>query len=68
MIKVSGIWENKTHKGETFFSGSFGGVRVIILKNGFKKEGSNEPDYNMYFDENKKEAPKETKPANTFED
>lgn len=40
-------------------SGSFGGVRVVILKNTLKKEGSNEPDYNLFFAEQiRKETPK----------
>ena len=35
-------------------AGTSGQVRIIILKNSFKKEGSKEPDYNLYFDEQRK--------------
>jgi len=59
MIKASGLWLNEGADGIKFFSGNLGGVRVIIFKNNYKKEGSNEPDYNMYFDEQKKKDTKE---------
>lgn len=59
MIKASGIWQNKDKSGNTYLSGSMGGLRIVILRNTFKEEGSNEPDWNMYFEENKpKETPK----------
>lgn len=59
MIKVSGLWLNIDKEGNKYFSGGLGNIRVVIFKNTFKEEGSNEPDYNMYFDENKKkEIPK----------
>jgi len=54
MIKISGLWLNKTSEGETYMAGTSGQVRIIILKNSFKKEGSKEPDYNLYFDEQRK--------------
>jgi len=54
MIKISGLWLNKTNEGETYMAGTIGQVRIIILKNSFKKEGSKEPDYNLYFDEQRK--------------
>lgn len=52
MIKLSGLWLNTSKKGEKYFSGALGGGRIVILKNQFKKEGSNEPDYEMYLKEN----------------
>lgn len=61
MLKVTGLWLNEDKNKNKYFSGSMGGVRIIIMKNTFKEEGSNEPDYNMYFEENKpkvKETPK----------
>lgn len=53
MIKATGLWVNNTKSGDKYFSGVLGGVRVVILKNTFKKEGEKTPDWNMYFDENK---------------
>lgn len=53
MIKVSGLWLNDSPKGK-YLSGSIGGIKILVFKNTFKKEGSKEPDYEMYFDEYKK--------------
>lgn len=61
MIKATGLWLNTDKEGNKYFSGSLGNARVVIFKNNFKEEGSNEPDYNMYFAEQvKKEIPKTT--------
>jgi len=59
MIEASGLWLGESKDGKKYFSGSLGNVRVVIFKNTFKKEGSNEPDYKMYFDEQKKKEAKE---------
>ena len=59
MIEASGLWLNESKDGTKYFSGSMGHLRVVIFKNTFKKEGSNEPDYKMYFDEQVKKTPKE---------
>ncbi len=59
MLKVSGLWLNEGKDKQKYFSGSMGGVRILIFKNTFKKEGSNEPDYQMYFDEQAKKDTKE---------
>ncbi len=62
MIKVCGLWEN--HKdGKRYFTGSLGGVRIVILPNDFKKE-SKHPDFNLFFvpierRERSEEKPKE---------
>ena len=60
MFKVTGLWKNEK-EGKVNLAGTIGSIRVVIFPNTFKKEGSNEPDYQMYFDEQKKEAPKEAK-------
>jgi hypothetical protein len=59
MIEATGLWLNEGKEGVKYFSGSMGHLRVVIFKNTFKKEGSNEPDYKMYFDEQAKKTPKE---------
>lgn len=51
MIEVSGLWIHESKEGKKYFTGNMGKVRIVIFKNTLKKEGSNEPDYNMYFDE-----------------
>ena len=59
MFKVTGLWLNESGEGEKYFSGNIGGMRVLVFKNSFKEEGSNEPDYNLFFAENrKKDTPK----------
>lgn len=47
MIKLTGLWSNKSSSGETYLSGKIGRGRILILKNKLKKEGSNEPDYEL---------------------
>jgi hypothetical protein len=55
MIKATGLWVNESKDGKTtYFGGSLGGAKVLIYRNTFKKEGSNEPDYNLYFAEHVK--------------
>ena len=59
MIKLSGMWINESKSGEKFFSGNLGSGRIVLLKNTFKEEGNNEPDYNLYIEEQvKKVVPK----------
>lgn len=53
------MWLNEGKEENKFFSGNLGSVRILIFKNTFKKEGSNEPDYQMYFDEQAKKDTKE---------
>lgn len=59
MINATGMWLNKTKSGEAYFSGSMGGLKVMLFKNKFKKKDS-QPDYQLVFGENKKkDAPQE---------
>lgn len=58
MIKLTGLWENKNEKGETYFTGTLGNCRILAFRNSYKKE-DNEPDFILYLDERKpKEVPK----------
>ena len=45
LTRVCGLWKGQTKDGKTYLSGSLGNVRVLVFPNGFKKEGSNEPDF-----------------------
>jgi len=54
MLKITGIWENKDKNGNVYYSGYLGSSRVMIMKNTYKKEGTKEPDFNMYLAEAKK--------------
>jgi uncharacterized protein (DUF736 family) len=50
MIEVTGLWEKRDKNGNTFFTGSLGGVSVMIFKNS-KKQKENQPDWRVYFAE-----------------
>ena len=54
-VKLTGLWENTTTKGEVYYSGSLGTAKLLIFKNSFK-EKDNDPDFNLFL------APKEKKP------
>jgi len=56
MLKLTGLWLNVSGKGEKYFTGNLGNARVVIMKNTFKVEGSNEPDYTLYLDEPRKKV------------
>ena len=57
MIQIGGLWENKDKKDNVYLSGYLGNAKIIIFKNGFKKEQKH-PDWIMYIAEGKKrEAP-----------
>lgn len=69
MIKLTGLWSNTSKDGKiTFLSGNLGGGRIVIMKNNFKKEGSNEPDFNLLIEEQlKKENTSAIFPKNNEE-
>ena len=64
-IKLSGLWSNQTQSGDSYLSGSLGSAKLLIFKNTFKEEGSNQPDYNLYLApiEKKEEAAEELPPT-----
>ena len=62
MIKLTGLWENTTKRGETYFKGNLGSGQVLVFKNKYKK-GENDPDYVMYLAEKEK---KEMQPEDPF--
>lgn len=66
MIQLGGLWKGTDKQGNEYFSGYLGNARLIIFKNGYKKEDKH-PDYVMYVDENKKKGEKKAAPAATQE-
>lgn len=54
-VKLTGLWENTTAKGEKYFSGSLGAARLLMFRNSYKEDGDNQPDYNLFL------VPKEKK-------
>lgn len=52
MIQITGLWLNETQDGQKYFTGYMGNARVLIFRNGYKKEDKH-PDYILYVSENK---------------
>jgi hypothetical protein len=50
LIKLSGLWLSEGDKGK-YFSGYNGSTQYLVFKNGYKKDGSKEPDYILYVTE-----------------
>lgn len=47
LIELTGLWENKDRKGNTYLSGNLSpGVRVLVFKNNYK-QNEREPDYRL---------------------
>jgi uncharacterized protein (DUF736 family) len=47
LVELTGLWQNTTKDGKKYLSGRIGNAKVLVFPNGFKKEGSNEPDYRL---------------------
>lgn len=62
LVKLGGIWKNKTKNGETMLSGPFGNASILIFVNKYKEKASH-PDYMMFITQNKGEAKKPSPPA-----
>ena len=50
------LWVRKSKQGNSFLSGSIKTesgeeLKVVVFKNSYKQEGSNQPDYRVYLDE-----------------
>jgi hypothetical protein len=47
-IKLTGLWQNKTKSGETYYAGNLSpGVRLLVFRNNFK-QGERDPDLVVY--------------------
>ena len=54
MIKLTGLWKKKNDKGQTYLAGSVNGISgVIILPNNYKNTDT-DPDFFLFFTQNKK--------------
>ena len=65
MIKLSGLWMKKDKNGNTYFSGSLNGANILIFKNK-SKEKPNQPDYNFFVAEKKKDEKSESSESSEF--
>lgn len=48
MKKITGFFESKTKKGDTYLSGKIDGKRVALFRNNFRKEGTRQPEWYLY--------------------
>ena len=68
LLKMMGLWVSQDKNGNDYFSAPYThGTKILIYKNTYKKEGSNEPDYNVYISPNKKKVT-ENEASNSEED
>jgi uncharacterized protein (DUF736 family) len=55
--EIGAVWLRKSKQGNSYLSGSIKNgeaseeIRIVIFKNSYKEEGSNQPDYRIYLDE-----------------
>lgn len=57
MLKAAGIWEKISAKGNRYFVGRLGGVRILILENRVRgTEG--EPDFHLFFADSSSDKPR----------
>lgn len=68
--EAGAFWVRKSKSGNSFLSGSFKTqsgeeVKVILFKNSYKTEGSNQPDYRAYFDTNTQNGTAQAAPKKT---
>lgn len=55
MINITGLWINKSDKGETYMAGNLSyGARVLVFKNK-NKRNDKDPDYNLVIAERKRD-------------
>ena len=68
MIKLGGMWKNKTKDGKTYLSGYLGDAKLLVFPNSFKlpdnEADAKKPDYILYVAaKEKKEAPVADEPV-----
>lgn len=53
MLKAAGVWQKVSAKGNTYFVGRLGGVRILIFENR-DRSGENDPTHFLYFADGEK--------------
>jgi len=54
LVKIGALWKGKTKAGDPMLSGKMGDARLIVFKNGYKKENKH-PDFIVYVTQNKRD-------------
>src|SRR5262250_565925 len=60
LLKAAGLWEHVSSKGNRYFVGRLGGVKVLILENR-DRQADNEPSHHLFFAEPAERTPQSTK-------
>jgi len=66
--EAGAFWMKKSKTGTSFLTGTVKSksgeeIKVIVFKNKYKTEGSNQPDYRVYFDSQPAGSPEANNPA-----
>jgi hypothetical protein len=48
MLKAAGLWRKESAKGNTYWAGRLGGVKILILENRDRQD-ENEPSHHLFF-------------------
>jgi hypothetical protein len=66
MLKAAGLWQKTSAKGNDYFVGRLGGVKILILENR-DRDTENEPSHHLFFvdGESARTAPNNTTPQRT---
>lgn len=54
LIELAGLWINQAESGMKYFAGKLNGLNIVIMKNKYKEEGTNQPDYKMFLSKPRK--------------
>jgi uncharacterized protein (DUF736 family) len=68
--EAGAFWIKKSKTGNQFLTGKIKSksgeeINVMVFKNKYKTEGSNQPDYRVYFDNNNNKKSEEILPVKT---
>ena len=66
--EAGAFWIKSSKTGNQFLTGKVKSksgeeISVMVFKNKYKTEGSNQPDYRVYYDNNLKDAPSKKTPS-----
>jgi hypothetical protein len=61
-LKAAGLWQKTSARGNTYFVGRLGGLRIAILEN-HARSGENEPSHFLYFADGEAPRPETRDPA-----
>ncbi len=68
-VRIGGLWKHETRNGITFLSGGLSYDSMFeIWPNNSKREGKNDPDYQIFIAQKVRKDPNTPKPADPMED